>query len=453
MRNLTAAALAASLFTLAIPQVPAMAMQDGTATSAAAAQDAPAPPTVDPAQDAAAKDREMQRLIGAFGNLLTASQSLQGLNPDDIKQVERLRADLEMFNVRWPEEQRMIALELQCCRWLGNRDCVDRLFYQLVELNPDTPAMVIVWSDDLLGRNEYQRALDAVDLWHQPAKDVPALAFVKAKCLFALNRFEEAAAAVAEVQDSPSIKPEHQVELLNLRQNASKYVELWSEELAKREAEAKADDLPIVTIETERGPITIELFENDAPIAVANFITLVEDGYFEDMTFHRVVRNHVTQTGDPNSKPGGEGVVGTGGPGYRIADEFTLPGARNHFAGSVGMAHGPAPNSAGSQFYIMHEPKPDLNGKYTVFGRVTEGLEIARQMKQGEKLIRAFVVRKRSHPYDNFEKLTGDKQPTARDVEIASPPAMPVDPNTTEGDAAPKPEAPKAEEPATTPEE
>ncbi len=422
--------------------------QDSAPAQTPPAQGQPVNPP--PAADDATRDKEMNRLITAFGNLLNVAQnSLGGISESEMIAVERLRADLEMFNLRWPDDQRMLALELQCSRWLGDRDRVDQLFGQLVDMNPDTPAMLIVWAEDLYGRNEYSRVLDIIDGARHSPKNVPQLAFLKAKSLFAEHRFQEAVETLALLPESPQLKAPHLLELATLRRAAPEYVKLWQKEQELRAKEASADDLPIVTLETERGTIKLELFENEAPITVANFVTLVENGFYDNTTFHRVVPNHVTQGGDPNTKPGGTGVIGEGGPGYTIADEFTKPDARAHFSGSLGMAHSAAPNSGGSQFYICHEPKPDLNGKYTVFGRVVEGLEIARAMKLGDKLISAKVERKRDHEY-TFEKLAGQMPP-------ATPNIRPVDPATVPQFQPPPPaetpaEMPSADEPAPAPE-
>jgi peptidyl-prolyl cis-trans isomerase B (cyclophilin B) len=470
MKTFSIAALAASMMVLAcidhVLSMPAMAMQDSPGAVAPAqddkpaetpavspAQDQPVQPPAEPDADTLAKDREMERLIQAFGNLLTIAQNtLGGLGDAEMIAVERLRADLEMFNLRWPDDQRMIALELQCSRWLGDRDRVDQLFGQLVEMNPGTPGMLIVWAEDLYGRNEYARVLEVLELSKHSLKEVSQLAFLKARSLFAEHRFEEAAEALALLPESPQLKGPHLLQLATLRRAMPEYVKLWEEEQTKRAAEASADDLPLVTLETEHGTIKLELYENEAPIAVANFITLAESGFYDNTTFHRVVANHVTQGGDPNTKPGAAGAIGEGGPGYTIADEHSKPEARAHFSGSLGMAHSAAPNSAGSQFYICHEPKPDLNGSYTIFGRVVEGLDIARHMKLGDKLVKVAVERKRPHEYE-FEKLTGQMPP----VEL-----RPVDPSTfsntkpaEEEPAAEEPSAdePEAEEPAAAPEQ
>jgi peptidylprolyl isomerase/peptidyl-prolyl cis-trans isomerase B (cyclophilin B) len=122
--------------------------------------------------------------------------------------------------------------------------------------------------------------------------------------------------------------------------------------------------------------IRIELYPADAPKTVENFVTLAKKGYYDGLTFHRVVPNFVVQGGDPKGD-------GTGGPGYTIKAEFNT---QKHVRGSVAMARAQNPDSAGSQFYITYGPTPHLDGSYTVFGRVILGLEHVDGIKQGDRM-------------------------------------------------------------------
>lgn len=119
-------------------------------------------------------------------------------------------------------------------------------------------------------------------------------------------------------------------------------------------------------VHTERGDISIELLPSIAPATVNNFVCLARDGFYDQTTFHRVVPGFLAQAGDP-------GGSGRGGPGYRFPDEISDTVC---VRGTVGMANA-GPNTNGSQFYILLADSPQLNGRYTVFGRVTEGLEVA----------------------------------------------------------------------------
>ena len=129
---------------------------------------------------------------------------------------------------------------------------------------------------------------------------------------------------------------------------------------------------PIVTIEMENGDIIkAELYPEIAPNTVNNFISLVKKNYYDGIIFHRVISGFMIQGGDPTG-------TGMGGPGYTIKGEFTSNGFKNdlkHDRGVLSMARTMAPNSAGSQFFVMHENSPHLDGQYASFGKVIEGIE------------------------------------------------------------------------------
>jgi len=130
-------------------------------------------------------------------------------------------------------------------------------------------------------------------------------------------------------------------------------------------------------IETDNGKIVIELFENEAPKTVANFEKLIGEQFYDGISFHRVIKGFVAQGGCPNG-------TGTGGPGYTIPCE-TKGNPHKHERGSLSMAHR-GPNTGGSQFFIVYEPQPHLDGVHTVFGKVIEGLDVVDKIKQGDKM-------------------------------------------------------------------
>jgi cyclophilin family peptidyl-prolyl cis-trans isomerase len=125
------------------------------------------------------------------------------------------------------------------------------------------------------------------------------------------------------------------------------------------------------TLHTEKGDIKIELFADKAPIAVNNFIFLANNGWFDSVTFHRVLPGFVAQSGDPSG-------TGFGGPGYAFTNEVS-PDLKFDKPGLVGMANA-GPDSNGSQFFITFAPTPDLDGGYTIFGQVTEGMDVAQKL-------------------------------------------------------------------------
>ena len=129
---------------------------------------------------------------------------------------------------------------------------------------------------------------------------------------------------------------------------------------------------PIVRITMDSGKtIRLELYPEIAPITVENFLDLVSKGFYNGLTFHRIIPGFMIQGGDPSGN-------GTGGPGYSIKGEFKSNGVNNtmkHERGVISMARAFDPNSAGSQFFIMHKDAPHLDGEYAAFGKVIEGLE------------------------------------------------------------------------------
>jgi cyclophilin family peptidyl-prolyl cis-trans isomerase len=184
------------------------------------------------------------------------------------------------------------------------------------------------------------------------------------------------------------------------------YKSRWKDEARYRAEDAKKGDLPQVKLDTSRGEIVIELFEDDAPNVVANFITLVESGFYDGTKFHRVISGFMAQGGDPLSKDADPANDGTGGPGYRIK---TQESKRWHFRGVVSMANS-GPNTEGSQFFITTAHTPHLNGKHSVFGRVIKGRDVADKLAVGDVLKKATVLRKRKHEY-KVEKLPAGKKP------------------------------------------
>ncbi len=172
-------------------------------------------------------------------------------------------------------------------------------------------------------------------------------------------------------------------------------------EMKVRAAESAADDLPRVKIETTKGPIVVELFENEAPNTVANFIELVEAGFYDGTPFHRVIGGFMAQGGDPTG-------TGTGGPGHVIPCECYGPDARKHFLGSLSMAHA-GKDTGGSQFFLTFRPTEHLDGRHTVFGRIVEGFEVLPKLVRTEgpfagsppdQIVKAEVLRKRDHEYN-----------------------------------------------------
>ncbi len=166
------------------------------------------------------------------------------------------------------------------------------------------------------------------------------------------------------------------------------------------QVELTGSETAVVT--TSKGVVKLSFFGEDAPNTVATFVELSRDGYFDGIKFHRVEPNFVVQGGDPLTKPLSEDEVreivrrqkaqmyspsdpalGTGGPGFNLAAEFN---ERPHLEGTLSMARSQNPDSAGSQFYICLGPQPFLDGQYTVFGEVTEGMDVVHSIAVGDTI-------------------------------------------------------------------
>ncbi len=137
------------------------------------------------------------------------------------------------------------------------------------------------------------------------------------------------------------------------------------------------------TIETNRGMIVLELFATQAPRTVNNFVCLARDGYYDGVTFHRVINDFMIQSGDPTG-------TGRGGPGYTFKDEFD-PKLRHDKPGVLSMANA-GPNTNGSQFFITHVPTPWLDGKHSVFGQVVKGQDVVNKIEQGDVMISVTIT-------------------------------------------------------------
>ncbi len=209
------------------------------------------------------------------------------------------------------------------------------------------------------------------------------------------------------------------------------------DELIIRQAEALANDLPRVRLKTTKGDIVLELFENEAPETVGNFVSLVESGYYQDRIFHRILEGFMAQGGEKKLDENGNEVDGEG-PGYTIACECYTPDRRQHFTGSISMAHR-GKDTGASQFFLTFRRTSGLDSKippdprraaHTCFGRVIEGFEVLNaltrthidrstpmEMKEDpipgitkDKIISAEVIRKRDHEYVP-NKVGGEQAP------------------------------------------
>ena len=173
-------------------------------------------------------------------------------------------------------------------------------------------------------------------------------------------------------------------------------------------AEGGAGNLNI-TIETPKGKIVASLYADKVPKTVANFVNLAKRGYYDGLKFHRVISDFMVQGGDPTG-------TGMGGPGYKFADEIDSS-LKHSGAGIFSMANS-GPNTNGSQFFITHKETPWLDGKHTVFGKVTEGLDVVNKIEQGDTMTKvsiqgdtAELFKKAGSELAEWNKILDDKFP------------------------------------------
>ena len=272
---------------------------------------------------------------------------------------------------------------------------------------PNTDRQITRWLStlvaDYISTDRYAESQSAIDALVEGESSDPVVYNNAGIAAFANHDFEKAQgyfqqAAAAGVLTSQSLAMMNEVE------NYSKF---WHREKRLRE-EADAltgdDRLPRVEMKTNRGTIVFELFEDEAPETVGNFIHLVDQAFYDGLTFHRVIGGFMMQGGCPDGN-------GQGGPGYEIYCECISDDHRKHFTGTLSMAHA-GRDTGGSQFFVTFVPTPLLNGEHTAFGRVIEGLDVLAKITRRDpdkpaelaipkdKIITARVLNKRDHVYE-----------------------------------------------------
>jgi peptidylprolyl isomerase/peptidyl-prolyl cis-trans isomerase B (cyclophilin B) len=150
----------------------------------------------------------------------------------------------------------------------------------------------------------------------------------------------------------------------------------------KYKVEKEMSDSNVITIELETGTVTLEPYPDVAPKTVESFKKLISNGFYDGLIFHRIIPGFMAQGGDPDG-------TGMGGPGFSLKAEFN---DKKHVRGTLAMARSSDPDSAGSQFYICYGPQPHLDGQYTIFGQVTEGMELIDDLKNGAVMKKLSIV-------------------------------------------------------------
>ena len=256
---------------------------------------------------------------------------------------------------------------------------------------------------DYVGSDRYGEAAPAVEALVEGNAPDPVILNNAGIIAFVNNDFEAAAEHFNKAAAAGVLTAQSQ----GMMSSIENYRRYWEREKRLRE-EADAltgdDRLPRVRMETNRGTMVIELFEDEAPETVGNFVHLVESGFYDGLTFHRVLPGFMAQGGCPEGN-------GRGGPGYNIYCECEKSDHRKHFTGSLSMAHA-GRDTGGSQFFLTFTPTPQLNGEHTVFGRVVEGLDVLAKIKRRDpekpaelaltpdKILKVEVLNKRDTKYE-----------------------------------------------------
>ena len=375
-----------------------------SALSALSAQEPAAPPSDEPVAEAAAgpKRAEYDRVFTEWKALLAEMRSLK-------------------LEYRTAEAARRTEIEKQYKLLIAKGDAMSpQLIQAALEAYQEAPNTDDELTSFLTGlvnwkciTDDYEEALRLAKVLienkvaNQPVFAWAALAAFTVGDLDAAEKYFK----VAEENDSlrvlNSLPMEHQLREIPaaIDDFLAYYKEARAKEQAIRAAEAEADDLPRVLLKTSQGEIEIELFENEAPNTVANFVSLVDKGYYDGLTFHRVLSGFMAQGGCPDG-------TGGGGPGYNIPCECYQPNHRLHFRGSLSMAKGLPRDTGGSQFFINLVPTRHLDGKHTVFGRVIRGIDVTAKLQRRnsdprvdpdpptpDRILEAKVLRKRDHDY------------------------------------------------------
>ncbi|MCA9074777.1 MAG: peptidylprolyl isomerase [Planctomycetaceae bacterium] len=245
-------------------------------------------------------------------------------------------------------------------------------------------------------KNQFGKAAEIAELVLQNTPENSLALNVAGVSYFATNNFEKAVETFERAKGLEALIPQLGGRYID---SAEKYIDYWKTEQEIRAAEAAAtgdDQLPQVLMKTDKGDILLELFENEAPNTVANFVSLVEKKYYDGVPFHRVISGFMAQ--------GGQKLPIAGGINYTIDCECYRDDARRHFAGTLSMAHA-GKDTGGAQFFLTHLPTPHLDrderpeSVHTVFGRVVEGMDVVAAIEQGDAIQSATVVRKRNHDY------------------------------------------------------
>ncbi|MEX2172806.1 MAG: peptidylprolyl isomerase [Pirellulaceae bacterium] len=347
----------------------------------ATAPPAAAPPPADPNKPAAA---EFAKLFEEWKSLLNSLRQVKlkfdSAPADEVPKIN------EEWNALIAQGNDML-LRLQAAGIKAYEESPNE--------DPQLTRFLVKLAADSAARDEYESTLAVADALIANKCDDKSIYGPASLAAFATNEYDKS------IEYNKLATQAGQPSQVLADVDLEEYKTLWEKEAAIRAKEAEKNDLPRVKFTTTKGEIVLELLEDQAPDTVGNFVSLVEDKFYDGLTFHRVLPNFMAQGGCPKGD-------GTGGPGYQIRCECYEEDRRDHFRGSLSMAHS-GRDTGGSQFFLTFLPTPHLNGRHTAFGRVVEGMDVLAKLqridpmspdgKTPDKIITAQVVRKRDHAY------------------------------------------------------
>ena len=346
----------------------------------------------------------------------------------------RERVEFERLLAEWRDVVSELAKLNVECRIHGTRD-VDQARQQYAELvtqgeemqsqlisaastayakrpadNKDLINFLLTISQMEIAREQYETGLRILQTLIDNGIDPPGIYPLAIKTAVNANEFE-LAKTFLDMQEKKGVDP-NDVTYGENRALVEYCLQLWRREEIFRDSDRAGELLPRVKLQTNKGEIELELFENEAPNTVANFIALVEKGFYDGLEFYRVVGGEEAYAGCPNGD-------GAGGPGYSIDNESQNPNLRCHFRGSISMVNSDV-SPGSSKFFICFTPRGQYDGRHTVFGHVVRGMDVLAKLQRrvprdkmstainphsnivippADRIISATVVRKRPHSY------------------------------------------------------
>ena len=369
----------------------------GNPTLAPKATQKPAVPLPPPLSVSEQRFRDLSTYIKSRGTIDDATRA------DIVSLASTIDNDLNAPTTSREMMLRLLPARAQIAIWLGDDAALDSAFERLLDANPTSEAAAIAWARELIAAARFERAITVIEQRNFSTRSIDAK-IVLGDAYTGILRFDSAQAAYNTAPQPRSPEQQQAISKGTFRVQALR--DMWDKELLAMARDQARDDLPLVELVTTKGSIQLELFEEEAPATVGNFIEHVEAGDYDGTTFHRILRGLGAQGGDPATASGAVGGNSTGG--WTIPDETDRLNRRSPLSGRVilakqrpttGAAETPAPHTGGVQFVILFAPREDLDGNYTVFGRVFDGLDTARALNLTDTIATARVIRKRAHEY------------------------------------------------------